>query len=92
MRKFNYITVGQVLKELNDEVRETFLKANLDAEIEDIPRLSRETFYRLEKRLNLPTGRRTTGVQPWRVYSIEEKELIKKKIKEEYRLLYKRPY
>lgn len=86
MRKFNYITVGQVLKELNEEIRETFLLANPNTEVEDIPRLSRETFYRLEKRLNLPAGERTTGLQPWRIYSIVEKELIKKRIKEEYRL------
>lgn len=87
MRKFNYITVGQILKELNDEVRETFLKANSEAKEEDIPRLSRETFYRLEKRLGLPAGRRTSAVQAWRVYSLSEKELIKKRIKEEYRLV-----
>ena len=89
MRKFNYITVGQVLKEFNEEVRDTFLKANPKTKEEYIPSLSRETFYRLEKRLKLPTGRRTTGVQPWRVYSIEEKELIKKRIKEEYNLIQK---
>ena len=87
MRKFNYITVGQVLKEFNDEIRETFLKANSEAKEEDIPRLSRETFYRLEKRLNLPVGRRTTATQAWRVYSLKEKELIKKRIKEEYHLV-----
>ncbi len=87
MRKFNYITVGQVLKELNEEIRETFLKANQNTKNEGIPSLSRETFYRLEKRLSLPTGRRTTGTQKWRVYSIAEKELIKKRIKEEYNLV-----
>ena len=87
MRKFNYITVGQVLKELNNEIRETFLKANSEAKEEDIPRLSRETFYRLEKRLNLPAGRRTTAVQAWRVYNVKDKELIKKRIKEEYNLV-----
>jgi len=87
MRKFNYITVGQVLLELNNEIRETFLKANSEAKEEDIPRLSRETFYRLEKRLKLPVGRRTTAAQAWRVYDLKEKELIKKRIKEEYRLV-----
>ena len=87
MRKFNYITVGQVLKELNEEVRETFLEANKNTKPENIPSLSRETFYRLEKRLSLPAGRRTTGSQQWRVYSIKEKELIKKRIKEEYNLV-----
>jgi len=87
MRKFNYITVGQILEELNNEIRETFLKANTEAGEENIPRLSRETFYRLEKRLNLPTGRRTSSTQAWRVYDLKEKELIKKRIKEEYRLV-----
>ena len=87
MRKFNYITVGQILTEFNDELREAFLNANPDTEEEDIPRLSRETFYRLEKRLNLPAGRRTTAVQAWRVYNVKDKELIKKRIKEEYNLV-----
>jgi len=87
MRKFSYITVGQVLKEFNEEIRETFLKANPNTKDEDIPRLSRETFYRLEKRLKLPTGRRTTAAQAWRVYNMKEKELIKKRIKEEYNLV-----
>jgi len=87
MRRFNYITVGLVLLELNNEIREDFLKANPDTQEENIPRLSRETFYRLEKRLKLPTGKRTSGTQQWRVYSPKEKELIKKRIKEEYNLV-----
>jgi len=87
MRKFNYITVGKVLNELNDEMRKIFLKANPNTAEEDIPRLSRETFYRLEKRLNLPKGKRTSGTQQWRVYSVKEKEQIKKRIKEEYNLV-----
>jgi len=86
MRKFNYITVGKVLEELNEEIKETFLKANPQLGEEDVPKISRETFYRLEKRLKLPKGRRTTGNQEWRVYEIEERDLIKKKIKEEYNL------
>jgi len=73
--------------ELNNEIREDFLKANPDTQEENIPRLSRETFYRLEKRLKLPTGKRTSGTQKWRVYSPKEKELIKKRIKEEYNLV-----
>ena len=87
MRKFNYITVGQVLKELNEEIRESFLEANPKTKDEDIPRISRETFYRLEKRLKFPKARRTTATQAWRVYTVKEKELIKKKIKEEYNLV-----
>lgn len=86
MRKFSYITVGKVLEELNEEIRETFLKDEPNIAEKDIPKISRETFYRLEKRLNLPTGKRTTGDQKWRVYSIKQKKAIKEKIKKEYNL------
>lgn len=86
MRKFNYITVGKVLEELNKEIKETYLKDEPNIAEEDIPKISRETFYRLEKRLNLPKGRRTTGDQKWRVYSIKQKKVIKEKIKKEYNL------
>ncbi len=87
MRKFSYITVGKVLKELNEEIEGTFRKANPGIKEEDIPSISRETFYRLEKRLGFPGGKRTSGKQRWRVYTIKQKESIKKRIKEEYNLV-----
>lgn len=87
MRKFGYITVGRVLEELNEEIKEMFLKEDPNSVGEDVPKISRETFYRLEKRLNLPKGRRTSGSQQWRVYTIKQKNLIKQKIKREYNLL-----
>ena len=85
MRKFAYITVGKVLNELNEEIKKTFLKENPDIKEDDVPSISRETFYRLEKRLKLPKGRRTKG-NMWRTYTFKQKEIIKKKIKEEYNL------
>jgi len=86
MRKFGYITVGKVLEELNKEVMDLFHQDNPEIELEDIPKISRETFYRLEKRLKLPTGTRTTG-NGWRVYTIQEKKEIKERIKKEYNLV-----
>ena len=86
MRKFSYITVGKVLEELNEEIRGVFMEANPSTKEEDLPNISRETFYRLEERLKLPKGRRTTGNE-WRVYTAKQKETIKQKIKEEYNLV-----
>lgn len=77
------ITVGKILQELNSEISEFFFKVNPGAD--HAPKISRVTFYRLEKRLNLPKGKRTPG--GWRAYTIEEKEKIKKIIKESYRLV-----
>ena len=86
MRKFSYITVGKVLQELNEEIKGLFLEDNPGVEEEDIPKISRDTFYRLEKRLKLPVGRRTTG-NGWRVYSIKQKKQVKERIKKEYNLV-----
>lgn len=83
MRKFPYITVGKVLKELNKEIEKLFIEVNPDAK--DIPQVTRVTFYRLEKRLGLPAGKKTSG--GWRVYTPKQKEKIKQRIKEEYNLL-----
>lgn len=77
-RQFPYITVGKILEELNAELAES-------GRIEKgVRAITRATFYRLEKRLEFPEGRRTSGLQPWRIFSEEEKELIKEKIRNEY--------
>jgi len=68
------ITVGKVLQELNEEISEFYFRANPGETY--APKISRVTFYRLEKRLNLPKGHRTAG--GWRAYTIDEKEKIKK--------------
>jgi len=68
VRKFPYITVGQILAELKEEG----------------VTISRVTFYRLEDRLTFPSGKRTTSSLPWRIYTKEEKETIKQKIRTEY--------
>lgn len=68
MRRFPYITLGKILEELSDE---------------GLP-LNRATFYRLEKRLNIPKGKRTSGKIQWRVYTSDEKETIKELIRKEY--------
>ncbi len=71
MRVFPYITLGKILEELAEE---------------GLP-LNRATFYRVEKRLGLPSGRRTSGLIKWRVYTPQEKEQIKELIKKEYNLV-----
>lgn len=48
--------------------------------------ITRVTFYRLEKRLNFPAGRKTSGKLRWRVYTRAEANIIKKKIIREYNL------
>lgn len=48
--------------------------------------ITRVTFYRLEKRLNFPHGRKTSGKLHWRVYTRTEANIIKKKIIKEYNL------
>lgn len=68
MRLFSYITVGKILQELKEE---------------GLP-LTRVTFVRLEDRLDLPKARRTSGKLQWRVYSREQADHIKERIKKEY--------
>ncbi len=68
MRIFPYITLGKILEELANE---------------GLP-LNRATFYRLEKRLQFPKGRRTSGKIGWRVYNSQQKEKIKELIKNEF--------
>ena len=48
--------------------------------------ITRVTFYRLEKRLHFPSGRKTSGKLKWRVYSRTEANIIKRKIIKEYNL------
>ena len=48
--------------------------------------VTRVTFYRLEKRLHFPPGRKTSGKLRWRVYSRSEANIIKRKIIREYNL------
>ena len=67
-RSFPYITVGKILDELKAE---------------GFP-ITRVTFYRLEKRLNLPVAKKTSGKLQWRVYTKEQANEAKKRIKKEY--------
>lgn len=68
MRSFPYITVGKILAEL-EKVGFT---------------LTRVTFYRLEKRLGFPTGKRTHGKVQWRIYTREQADAVKEAIRKEY--------
>ena len=68
MRIFPYITLGKILEELSEE---------------GLP-VNRATFYRLEKRLEIPVAKRTSGKIKWRVYTPEEKDKIKDLIRKEY--------
>lgn len=70
MRKFSYITVGKILEELEKEGVS----------------LTRVTFYRLEKRLKFPKAKTTSGKLKWRVYTRQEADSVKNKIKKEYAL------
>ncbi len=72
MRAFSYRTIGLVL----DLLREKGCV------------LSRSTYYRLIKRLNLPPGRRTfTDIGPgWLVYSEYEVEKIIERILNNYNI------
>jgi predicted DNA-binding transcriptional regulator AlpA len=87
MRKLNSNTVGKILEELNKELREKFLKDNPGTDEDEVPGISRATFYRLEKRLKFPVTRTSSGNKGWRTYTREEMEEIKKKIKKEYNLV-----
>jgi len=66
MRKFPYITVGQILKELEEEGI----------------KISRTTFYRLEKE-NLFNAT-DTSIGKWRVFSPTDAAIIKRLIKKNY--------
>lgn len=68
MRKFAFNTVGKILARLKEE---------------GVP-IPRSTFDRLEKRLEFPVGKKTSGKLKWRVYTDEEIEVIVDMIKLEY--------
>jgi len=84
-RKFPYITVGRVLDKINYELGENFKKINPNNN-EEPPKLTRATFYRLEKRLNLPAPRKESGQLKWRIYTSRQEKQIISKIKKEFRL------
>lgn len=70
-QKFSFITVGQIVKEL---------------QAEGVYKFARSTFYRLEKKIeNFPKPNRTIG--NWRSYSRDSAEEIKRIIKQAYGLL-----
>lgn len=68
MRQFPFNTIGVVLKRLAEA---------------GIP-IQRGTYYRLEKRLNLPMPKKTSGKVQWRVYEDSQVDEIVKAIKKEY--------
>lgn len=81
-RKFLYITVGEVLGKINQMLGENFKRINPRSD-ENSPELTRSTYYRIERRLGLPTSRTSGG---WRVYSSKEEQEILEKIKKEFRI------
>lgn len=85
MRAFPYITIGKVLEELNEEIYQVNLNSFSKEVAESLPKISRVAFYRKEKKLDLPTGRKSIG--GWRVYTRDEAEEIKKRIKEDLNIL-----
>ena len=70
MRKFPFNTVGVILERLKEV---------------GIP-IYRPTYYRLEKRLDLPKAQKTSGALKWRVYTDEEVDFIVNAIKKEYNI------
>jgi hypothetical protein len=81
MRSFPYITVGKIILDINEEIKKKNKGKN------KLGLLTRVTYYSLEKRLNLPPGKRTTSKTHWRVYSLSEFDIIKREIRKEYNLL-----
>ena len=67
-RNLPYITVGRILAQLHREGLS----------------ITRASFYRLEKRLDLPSGKRTSAKNQWRVYSPYQAEQVMKRLKKEY--------
>lgn len=70
MRQFPFNTIGVVLKKLAEA---------------GIP-IKRGTYYRLEKRLNLPQPKKTSGQVQWRVYEDSQVDAIIEAIKKEYNI------
>lgn len=70
MRQFPFITIGVVLERLSEA---------------GIP-IKRATYYRLEKRLDLPRPKKTTGQLQWRVYNEEQVDQIVEAVKREYNI------
>ena len=81
-RNFSYITLGEVLGKINQILRENFKRINPESDGIS-PELTRSTFYRLEKRLRLPSQKTSGG---WRVYSSKEEQEILERIKQEFHL------
>lgn len=78
MREFPYITIGKIIEDIN-VIAKKKRKTNSSF-------LKRPTYYSLEKKLNLPKGKRTASKTHWRVYSIAEYKTIIKKIIKNYNL------
>lgn len=70
MREFAFITIGYVLDRLAEE---------------GVP-IKRGTYYRLEKRLNLPMPKKTTSERGWRVYTDAQVQEIIAAVKKEYNI------
>lgn len=90
MRQLNQITVGRILLDLWEELRaagisedKLFYINNRGKKRRKLP-ISRLTFYRLEKKLNLPATFKARGKYVWRTYTEEQYNEVKAKLKEEF--------
>lgn len=90
VRNFSYITIGKILDDLWEERRKAGVSEDKlyyinkhGKKTRKLP-ISRLTFLRLEKRLNFPVSRKTSGRLQWRTYSEEQAEEVKRKIRREY--------
>ena len=92
MRHFSYITVGRILDDLRNDLEkagapeEALWYVNKHGIRTKRYPIRRLTLEKLTERLNLPKGRVTHGKLEWRVYSEDEANEIKEKIKQNYNL------
>lgn len=95
MRNFPYITIGQIVEEIQAELKAQYLRQHPEMTEEEydnlakqnpkgVPTFERVQFYRLSKpdKLNFPEGILRPG--GWRKFTPEDKEEIKRKLREYY--------
>ncbi len=89
MRKFSFITVGEILNQLREELMDHLPQDKLwyidknGKKRKKYP-ISRMTFYRIEAKLGFPQSKEDRDKGEWRTYTPKESEMIKNKVKERY--------
>lgn len=80
MRTFPFITAGHILEQFNEELQKHYESQNVPQERRT--KVTRVTFYRLQKKLGFP------GSEPgeWRKYSEEQSKEVLQKLREYYKI------